>query len=183
MKDSNKENITRTQLSGLSDEVAMTEKVQALESLIDETVSFFQRLRVVAEEFYSFKRLSGGKRGVLRDLYRSGMQTVPQMARSRPVSRQHIQTIVNPLAEEGLVELIENPAHKRSKLVCLTQKGVNLVEEMNCLEIELFSGLKIDVSEQELRNSASVLRSVRELFDSEQLKELLYTIRKRREKK
>jgi len=183
MKDSNKENVKRTRLNGLSEEVTMDGKVQALESLIAETVSFYQRLQVVAEIIHGFKRLSGGKRGVLRDLYRNGIQTVPQMARSRPVSRQHIQTIVNPIAEEGLVEFLENPAHKRSKLVSLTQKGVNLVEEMNRLEIELFSELKIDVSEQELRNSASVIRTVRELFDSKQTKKLLKNTHTRRKKK
>jgi len=57
--------------------------------------------------------LSAARRGVLRSLARLGPQTVPQMAGARPVSRQHIQTIVNALAADGLVETIDNPAHKR----------------------------------------------------------------------
>ena len=93
----------------------MSKKAQALEMLITETISLYQRLRAVAEDLHGFDRLSGGKRGVLRDLYINGEQTVPQMARSRPVSRQHIQTIVNPLHEEGLVKFVENPAHRRSR--------------------------------------------------------------------
>ncbi len=155
----------------------MTDKAQALELLISETVSFYQRLRAVAEELYGFKGLSGGKRGVLIDLYANGMQTVPQMARSRPVSRQHIQTIVNPLAEEGLVELIENPAHKRSKLVGLTQRGVELVEEMKRRERELLSEFEIDVSGQSILNAASLLRSIRETFTGEHTRELLNNLR------
>lgn len=161
----------------------MAKKAQALESLIAETILFYQRLQAVAEELHGFKRLSGGKRGVLRDLYQNGMQTVPQMARSRPVSRQHIQTIVNPLAEKELVEFIENPAHKRSKLVRLTQKGVDIVEEMDRQEIEILSQFKINVSEQDILNSASVLKSVREIFKNKQTKELLNSIHERREKK
>jgi hypothetical protein len=42
--------------------------------------------------------MTAGKRGVLKGLDRLGPQTVPQMARARPVSRQHIQTLVNRLA-------------------------------------------------------------------------------------
>jgi len=157
----------------------MSDKAKALDLLISETVSFYQRLKAVAEELHGLKRLSGGKRGVLMDLYQNGMQTVPQMARSRPVSRQHIQTIVNPLAEKGLVEFIENPAHRRSRLVGLTEKGVSLVEEMRRREKELFSQFEIDVSEQSILDSVSVLRSIRETFTSMHTGKLLNNIRKK----
>jgi DNA-binding MarR family transcriptional regulator len=158
----------------------MSEKAQALETLIAETISLYQRLRAVAEELHGFERLSGGKRGVLRDLYQNGMQTVPQMARSRPVSRQHIQTIVNPLYEEGLVEFVENPAHRRSRLVRLTRKGAELVEEMERRETDLLSRFTIDVSEQDIIDSASVLRSFREALKGKHTKELLNDIHERR---
>ncbi|MBN1573359.1 MAG: MarR family transcriptional regulator [Deltaproteobacteria bacterium] len=151
----------------------MTDKTQALESLIAETISFYQRLQDVAERLHGFRRLSGGKRGVLRDLYQNGMQTVPEMARSRPVSRQHIQTIVNPLFEEGLVEFVENPAHRRSKLVRLTQRGVDLLEEMNRREMELLSEIEIDISEKDILNSASVLKSIRVSLNTKKTKELI----------
>jgi DNA-binding MarR family transcriptional regulator len=161
----------------------MIEKAQALESLIGEVVSLFHHLRTVAEKLYGFKRLSGGKRGVLRDLYRNGTQTVPQLARSRPVSRQHIQTIVNPLAEEGLVEFRENPAHQRSKLVGLTEKGVELIEEMNRRELELLSGLKINASDEELNTAVAVLRSMGVALQSTRTAKLIEAIDERRKKR
>jgi MarR family len=61
--------------------------------------------------------------GVLRGLRRHSAQTVPNMARMRPVSRQHIQELVNRLHATGLVEFEENPAHRRSHLVRLTLNG------------------------------------------------------------
>ncbi len=48
---------------------------------------------------------------------------MPQIARARPVARQHIQKLANELAAQGLVEFIDNPAHKCSKLLCLTPEG------------------------------------------------------------
>jgi Transcriptional regulators len=121
---------------------------------------------MVAKQIHRQGELSGGRRGVLRDLDRLGPQTVPQMARVRPVSRQHIQTIVNQLAVEGYVEFIENPAHKRSHLVSLTEEGKELVDEMNRLELDLLTGLELGIPEEDMRTAASVLRALREFFDS-----------------
>jgi DNA-binding MarR family transcriptional regulator len=77
----------------------------------------------------------------LFDLDRSGSRTVPQMASARPLSRQHIQMLVNPLVEGRYVELVDNPAHKRSKLVRLTPKGRKLVDRMRKRESKVFGVL------------------------------------------
>ena len=63
--------------------------------------------------------------------------SVPQMARARLVSRQHIQSHVNGLQREGLVELAENPAHKRSHLARLTPEGKEAVHSVKQREAEL----------------------------------------------
>ena len=41
----------------------------------------------------------------------------------RPTSRQRMQRLADELAAEGLVEFIDNPRHRQSKLVQLTAKG------------------------------------------------------------
>jgi len=143
------------------------------ESVLNETVALFHRLRVVAEQIHRQGAMSAGRRGVLKNLERLGPQTVPQMARARPVSRQHIQTLVNQLTAEGLVELSDNPAHKRSRLVRLTPQGKALVEAMNRREAALLSRLKIGIPEQDLRAASAVLRAVQELFEGVEWKRLL----------
>jgi DNA-binding MarR family transcriptional regulator len=50
-------------------------------------------------------------------------QTVPHMARTKSVSRQHIQVNVDALVKAGLVSLRSNPGHKRSPFLGLTVKG------------------------------------------------------------
>ena len=91
----------------------------AFNQLINETVQFFHRLKIVADEVHHQGEMSGGLRGILRRLNKLGEQTVPQMARERSVSRQNVQMLVNQLAEDGYVEFVENPAHKRSPFVRL----------------------------------------------------------------
>lgn len=85
-------------------------------------IELYFRLEAITQATAGFAQ-AGGEFGVLRTLVTEGAQTVPQMANARPVSRQHCQTIVNGLAEQGLVEFTENPRHKKSKLVRVTKKG------------------------------------------------------------
>ena len=106
-------------------------------------------------------------------LHRLGPQTVPQMARARPVSRQYIQTLVNLLARQGHVDFIENPAHKRSALVRLTPRGKAFVEAMSERERKIVGRLRIGVAEGELRRGAAVLRAVREAFEGERWRRAL----------
>jgi DNA-binding MarR family transcriptional regulator len=144
-----------------------------LESLINETVALFYRLRVVAEQIHRQGETSGPKRGLLKSLDRFGPQTVPQMARSRPVSRQYIQTIVNQLLDGGYVRFSENPAHKRSPLVNLTERGKDLLDIMSQREEELLSRLKIDIPAIELEITASSLQQMRLIFESAEWERLI----------
>jgi DNA-binding MarR family transcriptional regulator len=73
---------------------------------------------------------------------------------------------VNPLAEAGYVELLANPAHRRSRLVDLTQRGRELVSGMDVRESEALSALEIAAPGEELRRAADVLRSLRESLES-----------------
>lgn len=70
-----------------------------------------------------------------------------------------------------MVEFFDNPAHRRSSLVRLTEKGIDLVAAMNRREQKLFSSAKITIEEKRLRAAAAVLRAIRELFESEQWKQ------------
>lgn len=145
----------------------------SLQALFGDAVALVHRLKAAAEELHHQGEMSAGRRGILMGLHRSGPQTVPQMARVRPVSRQHIQALVNPLAEEGYVELVDNPAHKRSRLVRLTPKGVDFVAAMRRRESCLLPQLAIDATEEEILNAARVLRAVRTAFESAQWRRLV----------
>lgn len=92
-------------------------------------IEFYFRIDAITEALAGFAT-AGGEWGTLRSLVKEGPQTVPDMARSKPVSRQHCQTIVNALEAQGLVEFIDNPRHKTSKLVRATKRGRTRFESM-----------------------------------------------------
>ena len=92
-------------------------------------IELYFRLEAITQATTGFAN-AGSEFGVLRGLVLIGPQTVPEIARARPVSRQHCQTIVNGLVEQELAEFVDNPKHKKSKLVRVTKKGRARYEAM-----------------------------------------------------
>ena len=154
-------------------EESVNETLLAFHIIAGATVEFFHCLKTVGAQVHHEGELSDTKRGVLMNLHRLGPQTVPQMARSRQVSRQNIQTIVNLLLDDGYIELIDNPAHKRSSMVSLTLNGESYVEEMNHLERDILSRLDFDIENKEILKAAEVLKTLHKTFKSRQWKELM----------
>ncbi len=147
--------------------------VRALVAVIDESRLLFHRLKRTAESLHQQGATTAGRRGVLQSLQREGPQTVPQLARARPVSRQHIQQLVDPLAAEGLVELVDNPRHKRSRLVRLTDAGRRLVEEIERRERPVLEALADGLSAEDLEVAAGVLARLRELLADRRIQQLV----------
>lgn len=138
--------------------------VAVLGQVIDEVRLVFHRLKAAAERVHGEGERSAARRGVLLDLHRCGPRTVPQMASSRPVSRQHIQVVVNGLIDDGLVELAPNPAHTRSHLVRLTESGAERVRAIIDRETAIFRRLDLKCSRVQLVETARVLAQLREAF-------------------
>lgn len=141
--------------------------------LMDATVALFHRLRAAAAELHRGGELTAARRGVLQGLLRHGEQTVPEMARARPVSRQHIQSLVNGLEADGLVELSDNPAHKRSRLVRITRTGRELLEGMQRREAEALAALDPGIDPWRLREATQVLVELRLAFESDRWREVV----------
>lgn len=139
-----------------------------LSRLIEESVSLFHRLRAVAAQLRGHGELSAGRRGVLRSITRLGPQSVPQLARARPVSRQHMRMLVNSLLKDGLVAAEHNPAHRRSSLIRITPKGSRELAAMKQREKALFSGMRHAVTQEDLLRSAETIRSVRQFLERKQ---------------
>ena len=147
------------------------EKLKALELVFDEVRLLFHTLKAAAEDLHGGTSITVPMRGVLEGLLRVGPQTVPALARARPVSRQHIQAIVDELLRQKLVETQDNPAHKTSPLIALTQKGASCIRRMKEREQRVLMERKLEVSERNLACTAETLRAVRSVFNSRQWKE------------
>ncbi len=136
-------------------------KTESMFNLLLESMGLFFQLRAAGKRTGHVTPGGGGIWGFLHSLAVDGPQTVPQLARARPVTRQHIQLIANEAAADGLIEFIDNPAHKRSKLLRLTPKGERVDAEMT-ERLKTFAGdLAEDFDAAELATAARVLNALR----------------------
>jgi DNA-binding MarR family transcriptional regulator len=131
------------------------------EQLFEETRLLFHALKQWVESFHDGPGLSAPMRGVLELLLRGGVMTVPDMARARGVSRQHIQQQVDTLLESELVERSANPAHRRSPMIALSDRGRALIQNMRAREQNAISRLQVGVSDNAVEEAAQVLAAWR----------------------
>jgi DNA-binding MarR family transcriptional regulator len=94
----------------------------------------FNQMKALSDELHEPLGVTSSMRSVLEYLSAHGSDTVPRIARQKGVTRQHIQTIMNVLLEQELVESVENPAHKRSTLFRLTSGGEAAYAEVAAAE-------------------------------------------------
>jgi DNA-binding MarR family transcriptional regulator len=133
-----------------------------IEDLLNEVRLLYHRIVQVGEEIHAAESATLGMRAVLEFLLKNGPTTVPDIARSRSVTRQHIQILVNALLEHDLVELEDNPLHKRSSLVALTKQGKRIIERMRKREAQLYETTDFGAKRSELKTAARTLEQVRD---------------------
>lgn len=130
-------------------------------ALVDEIRLLLHRLVRLTDDLHADLDASTSERAVLEFLEAGGGSAVPDIARARGVSRQHIQTIVNGLLDRGLVGTTENPAHRRSPIVELTPAGRTLIEEMLRREQRYLADRLEPIGESALAEAAEVIREFR----------------------
>jgi DNA-binding MarR family transcriptional regulator len=135
-------------------------KGEAIADLMLEVAQFFFRVRAVGQRAGLITNWGGGAFGFMRSVALMGPLTVPQIAQMRPTSRQRMQRLADELAAEGLVEFIDNPRHRRSKLVRLTSKGVARYREMSARFLAIASTMGADLSEADIRTTRHPPRPV-----------------------
>jgi DNA-binding MarR family transcriptional regulator len=125
--------------------------------IVLDVADLFFKMRAIGRQLGAISSWGGGSWGLLRSLIVEGPQTVPQLAASRPVARQRIQLIANELAAEGLVAFVDNPAHKRSKLLCATPAGEGRYVEVRDRLLALCAGFAGNFDSADLLTTAATL--------------------------
>jgi DNA-binding MarR family transcriptional regulator len=139
----------------------LAEKLRTLDALLWRVNLIHMRGAAIAQLLHGEGEFSGGRRSLLRNLVQDGPATVPQLARVRAVSRQFIQRLINELLAEGLVELVPNPQHRRSKLVRATAQGYQRYLELSRREAQFGAHIAADLDHTEL---ASTLQTLDQLW-------------------
>ena len=135
-------------------------KAEAIGELMLEVAQCFFRIRALGQKTGLITSWGGGAFGFMRSLALLGPLTVPQIAQMRPTSRQRMQRLADELAAEGLVEFVENPKHRRSKLVRLTRKGDARYQKSTARFLAIASTMGSDLSEADIRKTVQVVRRI-----------------------
>lgn len=141
---------------------------QAMQELLFELSYTFFRTRAESNRIMGETQQTSGRWGLLNTLARRGPMTVAQIARSRPVARQGVQRLADALADEGLVEFIDNPQHRRSMNVQITPRGHAALAKLNDKIGSWSADLARGFREPELRTAVKVLRRLRQRLATEQ---------------
>ncbi len=94
---------------------------------------------------------------------RNGPLTVAAIARDMGLARQSVQRTADLLADQALVEFLDNPAHRRAKLVQLSSQGQEVLGQISERQVSWTNGLAnaLPVGEKRVREALEVLRHLR----------------------
>jgi DNA-binding MarR family transcriptional regulator len=90
-----------------------------------------------------------------------GPLPVAQIARNMGLTRQAVQRVANDLAAEGFVAFAHNPNHQRAKLVGLTPKGRQALDEINQRQAGWANRIATAPGAATLNRSMKILRALR----------------------
>jgi len=85
-------------------------------------------------------------------------KTVAAAARAMGLTRQNVQRIADWLVESGFAEYLDNPNHRRAKLVALTPKGAALRLKLHRRQVKWANEVGGDLTVKELEAVVDVLK-------------------------
>jgi DNA-binding MarR family transcriptional regulator len=92
-------------------------------------------------------------------------RTVSQIARAMGLTRQSVQRTADRLAAEGVVSYVDNPAHRRAKLVALTPRGRSILDGISQRQVVWANDLGARLGEADVRRALRVVHAFREFLE------------------
>jgi DNA-binding MarR family transcriptional regulator len=139
----------------------MAERAEELYRLIVEIRRAFNELKTYSDDANADLGVTAAMRAVMEHLALHGPTSVPDIARAKSVTRQHIQQLSDALARDGLLEWNDNPRHKRSPLADLTANGRAGFAEIRKREAAALQDLAAELQDVDCTASADVLAELR----------------------
>ena len=92
--------------------------------------------------------------------------TVAQIAREMGQARQSVQRIADRMVEGGFFTWMENPAHKRAKLLQLTASGRHIYQKLDSAQAPWANAAVEQLDLTELEKALGVLRELVNYFET-----------------
>lgn len=129
--------------------------------LILEVRAAFRALRVFSDQMNEARGITATRRAVIEYLADHGQATVPQIAEAKAVTRQHIQVVADELAAQGLAGWANNPAHQRSRLLGLSDRGAAVFADIRREEAAYLERLGQALDDASIAAGRQVLQDLR----------------------
>jgi DNA-binding MarR family transcriptional regulator len=92
-------------------------------------------------------------------------KTVAAAARQMGLTRQNVQRIADWLVESGIAEFVDNPNHRRAKLVALTKEGMALRQRLSRRQVAWANATAAHFTADELAAAADVMRRLKKALE------------------
>jgi DNA-binding MarR family transcriptional regulator len=92
-------------------------------------------------------------------------KTVAAAARQMGLTRQNVQRIADWLVESGIAEFVDNPNHRRAKLVALTKEGAALRQQLGRRQARWANAAGGHFAGDELRATIEVLKRLKRALE------------------
>ncbi|MBM3556697.1 MAG: MarR family transcriptional regulator [Alphaproteobacteria bacterium] len=136
----------------------------ALTDLILETFRFNGELLAAGDALGADLGLTSARWQILGAIA-EGPLTVPAIGRRAGLTRQAVQRVVNDLVSAGLVRLVDNPDHKRAKLIDYAPRGRRAHETISRHQITWANRLAAGLAARRLADAAALLRLLRQRLE------------------
>lgn len=90
---------------------------------------------------------------------------VANVARLMGLTRQSVQQTADALERDGFIEYLQNPHHRRAKLIAMTPKGRQALREVEARHAQWANQLGTGVDLKSLRAALNGLRQVRQRLE------------------
>jgi DNA-binding MarR family transcriptional regulator len=147
----------------------MAKRTQEGEAATDVVLDVFRAnglLLAAGDELAAQEGLTSARWQVLGAVTLAGRPlTVPQIARRMGLTRQSVQASVNRLLADDLVASQDNPDHRRSPLIALTDRGRSAYESLDRRQAAWVNELADGIDANKLAAAARVLGELSERLE------------------
>lgn len=138
-------------------------QAQALAELVGESVRLHGRLLAASDRMSRDLGLTGARWQVLSVLGRSPEPTtVSELARWMGLTRQSVQRVADALAANGMIELVDNPNHRRAPLLTVTPRGRALLARLDERRYRWANEVAAELDAADIEAAVGLLRTVRQ---------------------
>ncbi len=140
-------------------QISRTPSAEAFTQLILETFRFNGRLLVAGDRLTKEMGLTSALWQVLGAINETPLP-MAQIARNMGLTRQSVRRTANVLKDKGFVEFQENPNHQRAKLVVLSKKGRNVLDQVTKLQIDWANSVSKGLGDNKLKTVIQTMRTI-----------------------